>query len=80
MPSANFTAILPSNDTQTLFGILVTDDNFVEGTETFSVTLNLIGSRSREEGGIVFLGNVTMAMVIIEDNDSKLLVTRILDL
>ena len=69
MPSSNFTAILPSNETNTLFGITVTDDNLVEGTESFSVSLNLIGSR---EGGIVFLGNVTMATVYIEDNDSKL--------
>ena len=69
MSSSNFTAILPSNETNTLFGITVTDDNLVEGTESFSVSLNLIGSR---EGGIVFLGNVTMATVYIEDNDSKL--------
>ena len=71
VPSSTLTAFSPANVTQTLFGIPITDDNLVEGEESFTVTMEIFNERSREEGGIVFLGNVTMATILIEDNDSK---------
>ncbi len=55
-----------------MFGVPIVDDNLVEGEESFSVSLTLSNPVSREDGGIVFLGNLTMATVTIIDNDSEL--------
>jgi len=70
-PFFRLPALLLASETVTRFGVPVTDDDLVEGLETFSVNLILSNPRSREEGGIVFLGNLTTATVLIQDNDSE---------
>ncbi len=77
-PTSSLPAILLANDTRSLFGIPVADDNLVEGDESFFVALNLVNPVSREDGGIVFLGNLTMATVTIIDNDSKAVIIILL--
>ena len=70
-PTSTLRALLLANDTQTLFGIPIAIDNLVEGDESFFVALSIANEQSIEEGGIVFLGNLTMATVVITDNDGK---------
>ncbi len=71
-------ALLLANDTRALFGIPVTNDNLVEGDESFFVSLSIANELSRENGGIVFLGNLTMATVVITDNDGKIYVKKLI--
>ena len=65
--SNSLTAIFTAGSTSTTVNVPVTNDNIVEGPETFDLTFTIPSSL----GGQVILGTITNANGNIIDNTSK---------
>ena len=61
-PILRLPALLPANDTRVTFYVPLMDDNIVEDTETFRVTLESLDSS-------VFVVGIHSTVVSIEDDD-----------
>ena len=57
-------AILPANSPETVFGMIIHEDEVVENSESFSVSMRLLTEQS---------GATSETVVVIQDNDCKMI-------